>query len=71
MAPEATPEEMVKKIEYLWEVRSRLFKQNADLLEALEAVQQWFDGDRKNEPKTWLGLAEVVAQAIAKVKGGE
>ena len=42
-----------------------------EMFEALEAVDGWFEGDRKNEPKTWLELGAIVKQAIAiaKTKG--
>jgi hypothetical protein len=40
-----------------------------NLLEALRAVDEWFEGDRKNEPKTWLELGKLVKQAIAKAEG--
>ena len=47
---------------------------NANLIAAaprmknvLMAVDQWFEGDRLNEPKTWLELGAMVKQAMPKI----
>ncbi|MHC4748271.1 MAG: hypothetical protein ACYTFW_00210 [Planctomycetota bacterium] len=68
----------METIERLIKRRDELEAQNADLLEALRAVDEllealravdeWFEGDRKNEPKTWLELGKLVKQAIAKAE---
>ena len=42
-----------------------LEKRNTALVAALEAVDEWFEGDRKNEPATWLELGKIVKQALA------
>ena len=31
---------------------------------ALIAVDEWFEGDRANEPKTWLELGRIVKSAL-------
>ena len=61
-------EKRYANLKYLWLKEKEL---NAEMLEALEAVDGWFEGDRKNEPKTWLELGAMVKQAIAKAEGGE
>ena len=38
-----------------------------NMLNALIAVDEWFEGDRLNEPKTWLELGAMVKQAMPKI----